>query len=1595
MNIIEIFEEIRRKFPAGEPGANVKRGKAFEKAIKTFLQEDPRYKSMLADVWLWNEWPGRQEGDTGIDLVAREQSGALWAIQCKFYDAAHPLPKSGIDAFLATSGRYNFSRRFIFSTTDKWSTNAEKSLQGQSIPCHRVGLAQIADSAVEFRDVYGSGKARAKKKKLSLHQKRAFKDVVNGFKTAARGKLIMACGTGKTFTSLRIAEAVVSEPGSSGNILVLVPSISLLSQSLREWATEAELSQRNFAVCSDSKVGNDEEGMRAYELAFPTTTDRDLLAKKLTEPRQTGRTNIVFSTYHSIDVVAEAQRRGAPEFDLIICDEAHRTTGVEHPNKEISYFVKVHDNDYIKSKRRLYMTATPRIYSDSAKTKAAEHDIDYYSMDDPTVYGEEFHRLDFSDAVAKNLLADYRVLVLAVNEDSVSRAMQEQFAKSKELKLADAVKIIGCWNGLSKRISNRDEVNDVDSDPMRRAVAFSTTIKYSEHVTDMFSQIVDAYQPSNRNYDDTYLKCEFRHVDGKQNSLERDTKLNWLREDPPEDEGDVCRVLSNARCLSEGVDVPALDAVMFLNPRKSVVDVVQSVGRVMRKAEGKQYGYIILPVGVPAGVPAHEALKDNKKYEVVWEVLQALRAHDNRFNALINKLELNENRPPQIEVIGVGGEGDGEGDNDSDSENDDSDLQADESQLDIPFNIEEWRNAIYAKIVVKCGDRKYWETWAKDIAAIAEANTTRIKGLLAGARGKHKKGFQDFHKGLKASINPFISEDEAVEMLSQHLITKPVFNALFENYDFAAQNPVSQTMQRMVDLLEKHNLDSETATLGRFYDSVRERAEGIDNAEGKQRIIIELYDKFFKTAFPKMAERLGIVYTPVEIIDFILQSVQDTMKREFGKGLTDEGVDILDPFTGTGSFIVRMLQGDYINARDLQRKYRGEIHANEIVLLAYYIAAINIEEAYHARSAGDYEPFPGILLADTFQLGERKGETEDAFIDNFERADKQNKRSIRVIVGNPPYSAGQRSENDANKNLNYPKLDAKVKDTYAKHSTATLKNSLYDSYIRSIRWASDRIGDEGIVAFVSNGSYIDGRATDGMRKCVADEFTSVYYFNLRGNQRTSGEISKKEGGKIFGSGSRAQIAITLFVKNPGKENDKCEIYYHDIGDYLTQQQKLEKIKDFSSVTKLVWQNIEPNEQYDWINQRHPEFEKWFPVGDKENKRKKGREYSVPSVFSLYSLGVITARDAWAYNFSKAKLEDNMKSMIEFYNSELNRYRGHRSISDSELEQFLDTDPKKISWDGTLKGDLGKLKPGTYSGSKIRLVSYRPFQKQWLYLDRQFNNSVYRMLDCFPESDSENLAICVPGLGVSREFSVLMTNICPDLGFASTRNQCFPLYCYQEPSEDALFEGAENSPAKIENIPDDTLEMFQNHYGDKNISKIDIFYYVYGILHSPRYKTKYAADLRKMLPRIPLHKKFYAFSRAGKALGDLHVNYESVAEYPVKEMSLNLLADAERRVVKMKFAKQGKAVDKTSIVYNKNLILHDIPLQAYQYVVNGKSAIEWMMERYQVKTDKDSGIKNDPNEWSDDPNYIVKLLKKVVYVSVESVKIIDSLPEFES
>ncbi|OGF65723.1 MAG: hypothetical protein A2Y62_19615 [Candidatus Fischerbacteria bacterium RBG_13_37_8] len=594
--------------------SNRERGDKFERLIKIYLKIDPLYQEKYSNVWMWQEWPGHHnQPDIGIDLVAQDRiTGGYCAIQCKFFDPSATLQKSDIDSFFTASGKYPFANRMIVSTTDKWSKHAEDALKNQKIPVSRLRIRDLAESPVDWSRVKLTrieDITLKEKKKIREHQKDALSNVIEGLRKADRGKLIMACGTGKTFTALKLAEKIVPKRGYA---LYLVPSISLLSQSLREWTAESEVSLSCFAVCSDPKVVKpkiEKEDISLHDLAFPATTDYKTL---LTQLHNGNGANIcvVFATYQSIKVISDAQKRGAPEFDLIICDEAHRTTGFTLEGEEESHFVKIHDQSFIKGKKRIYMTATPRIYSDESKAKAQEHDAVLCSMDDELLYGKELHRLDFSESVRRNLLSDYKVIVLAVDEKYINRLFQRQLAdENNELKLEDAVKIIGCWNGLSKRIAMDPEWNnpEIDFTPMRRAVAFSRTIKDSKRFTELFSKILSVYHDQQQK-DEDWLISEVDHVDGTFNALVRNEKLDWLKEDTS-GIGNICRILSNARCLSEGVDVPALDAVMFLNPRNSVVDVVQSVGRVMRKSEGKHYGYIILPIGIPADVAPEEALR--------------------------------------------------------------------------------------------------------------------------------------------------------------------------------------------------------------------------------------------------------------------------------------------------------------------------------------------------------------------------------------------------------------------------------------------------------------------------------------------------------------------------------------------------------------------------------------------------------------------------------------------------------------------------------------------------------------------------------------------------------------------------------------------------------------------------------------------------------------------------------------------------------------------------------------------------------------------------------------------------------------------------
>ena len=1167
------------------------------------------------------------------------------------------------------------------------------------------------------------------KKKLRAHQEDALRDVRAGLLEADRGKLIMACGTGKTFTSLKIAEDLA---GAGKYVLYLVPSLALMAQTVREWTVDTGTPLRSFAVCSDTQVGkrrksnNDIAEIDVLDLAFPATTDAAKLANGANVPAPEKMT-VVFATYQSIQVVADAQaKHDLPEFDLIICDEAHRTTGATLAGDDESNFVKVHSNDVIKGKKRLYMTATPRIFGDNVKSKAQEADAVLASMDDEELYGKNLFYRGFSWAVQNDLLTDYKVIVLAMDEGLVSSAIQKRLEDgSSELVLDDATKIIGCYKALTKTDMKVDVA--ADPNPMRRALAFCKDIKSSKLIRDEFMAVVDEYldmeEREGKFGDEHQFGCEIDHVDGTYNAKQRSILLDWLKEDAGEH---TCRILSNARCLSEGVDVPALDAIMFLHPRKSQIDVVQSVGRVMRRAKDKKMGYVILPVGVPAGVPPEQALNDNEKYRVVWQILNALRAHDDRFDATINKASLGQDVSSNIEIIGI-------------TRTQSEELEAvtavvedlpkksqpkkanigtpgrdpvvtPESQMELAFSVDEFSRAIMAKIVKKCGTRDYWEDWATNIAEIAKNHITRLTAILDKPSTEARKAFDAFLEELRDDLNESISEADAIEMLAQHIITRPVFEVLFEGHQFTSENPVSQAMQGVLDVLNEANLDKESKDLEKFYASVQLRAKGITDPQAKQRLIVELYDKFFRKAFPRTTEKLGIVYTPVEIVDFIIQSVNEVLQDEFDQTLGSQGVHIIDPFTGTGTFITRLLQSGLIAPETLERKFREEIHANEIVLLAYYIAAINIEAVYHGIQGGDYIPFGGICLTDTFEMYESDDLISHYMPDNSERRKRQKALDIQVVMGNPPYSEGQESGNDNAKNVEYPTLDQSIRKSYGSLSEAGLQNSLFNSYVRAFRWASNRIASNGIVAFVTAAGWINGNSFDGFRRSLEKEFSAIYVFNLRGNARTKGELRKREKGNVFGHGTKSPIAITILVKKEAATED-CRIKYFEVADYLDQSEKLSLLKDYRSLSvisnKAEWQDITPNEHADWLAQRDSAFSNFLILGSKS--KSSGEE----TLFEEISSGVKTNRDSWCYNASKELVEANMERMIKKYNSETKLFL-EKFPSKSERptpEDHVDTDPTKIKWTREVYNSAKAGRFGAFDQNHVVRSVYRPILKR--------------------------------------------------------------------------------------------------------------------------------------------------------------------------------------------------------------------------------------------------------------------------------------------
>ena len=834
--------------------------------------------------------------------------------------------------------------------------------------------------------------------------------------------------------------------------------------------------------------------------------------------------------------------------------------------------------------------------------------------------------------------------------------------------------------------------------------------------------------------------------------------------------------------------------------------------------------------------------------------------------------------------------------------------------------------------------------------------------------------FAEFLDKCRQSINPNLAEAAVEEMLIQHLLTERLFRTVFNRPAFTRRNVIAFEIENVIDALTSHSFsrDEFLSSLDRFYGAIERTAETISDFSHKQHFLNTVYEQFFQGFSVKVADTHGIVYTPQPIVDFMVKSVAEILEREFGRSLADEGVHIIDPFVGTGNFIVRMMRE--IPRTALERKYASELHCNEVMLLPYYIASMNIEHEYY-EATGMYEPFEGICLVDTFDLAEDRQLPLFA-PENTQRVESQKQAPMFVVIGNPPYNVGQVNENDNNKNRKYPTMDNRVRDTYSKDSKATNKNALADPYVKAIRWAADRIGEEGIVAFVSNNGFLDGVASDGMRKHLEQDFTRIYHIDLKGNARTSGERRQKEGGNIFENQIRVGVGISFFIRKAESISEEAEIWIYSVDDYLRVHEKQEILTHFGDYSSIALKKTTIDAKHTWITEGlHPEFETFIPLGSKEAKAVRDEAGDV--IFKIYSRGVSTGRDAWARNFKRCALTKNITQMIDFYNEQVFKWE-RRRIRDTSIDDFVVTDNKRISWSSGLKHALKRGRIFEFSQERVRSSLYRPFAKSSLYFDRSMNERVYVFPSIFPipETETENQAIVVSDHGYRAGFHTLMVDLIPDLHTLAGIDafQCFPFYTYDEDGSN-----------RHENITDWALDRFRTHYSDDTITKWDIFHYVYGLLHNPVYRERYQANLKRDLPRIPFAPDFRAFADAGARLASIHVGYEEQPKYQLKLVETPDIP-LDWRVEKMRLSK-----DKTQLRYNDFLTLDGIPAAAFGYRLGNRSALEWVIDQYRVKTDKRSGIVNDPNR-EDDPQYIVRLIGKVINVSLETVKIVEGLPE---
>ena len=1391
-------------------------GEMWERLVAEFFRSDPVYRRRFARVSLWRELSDKE--DTGIDAVAETFDGKKIAIQCKFSgDPDRSLQKGAIDSFIAETDTKEWAGRYVVWSGFKVSPHIDNQIaEDRAVPLNLLTGAVLRTTNTNWSELATTGKAAVKAVPPPWkHQTEAVSSAVAVLKRDDRAKLVMACGSGKTFTSQMAAEKIA---GIGKTVLFCVPSIALMGQTMRSWAEREDEEGRGVAhkflgVCSDAGVGKkdteDIGGMHKTDIAqleMSVKTDADAIADALKQPVPEGSMRTVFSTYQSLPKIKEAQKKhAAPAFDLVFCDEAHRTTGISLEGA--GYFQLPHNDEDIASAKRIYMTATPKVFSEPSVKKAEKQGKAIWHMGDETIYGEEVYKLSFSKAISDEVLVDYKVHIIQVAEDTaqeilnrfIQQAEEHGWSKSERnamLKTDVAARMVGLWQALTGDDGCRTE-------QLWKSITFLNTVRNSKAFSKIFPVMCDYLNELSGKT--VPVRCQ--HVDGTMSATTRQQHLSWL--DSAKLDGEI-RVLSNAKCLTEGVDVPSLDAVNFMVPKGSIVDIVQSVGRVMRDVANKRFGHVVVPAVLPLEMKQGFGgyLKSDAHWKTTWNVLRALRSHDDRFASELAVMEVNPDEWPERIVCSVtdnseslesvcfagggdpsfsgardgsggateerapGGGGQADGDATWDmspaSENRGSNTpdpewlasggkpqhaaptssrvagEGEQQTLSFADMLRQFpaevlkmlQENIAVTMLDKVGDRQYWDTWGQDAAKAYR----QVKGRLERHRDSNIEFADEIREtaaALAATLGALGTEEETIATLAQYFVIKPVFKALFGSDEYFSDSPLSKAMNGLAETVEILELDNETAPLSEFYSHVAEKAATVKQHEHRQQLIKHLYQDFIRTVFPAEAKKFGVVYTPNEIVDFILRSVDWALKEHLyiDDGIASEEVNVLDPFAGTGTFLVNLIaNSDLLPDDKLKHKYINNLHSTEIMPLPYWATELNMEQAYIARTGGDYLPYDNGVLADTFSMGEKwmTDKVSQQRLDfktlqeNITRATKQDEKKITCIVANPPWAI---------EDIEAPEeIVKRVQETFAKRVNTVLKGGLHDSYVLALGWAVDRIGDRGVVGFVTNNSYLTSNVGAGVRRTFEKEFDHIYVLNLRGKggAGVSPEQRAIEGDNLFNVTVGNSVVILVKTgENPVES--RTSVLYGDTQGLSASDKKTRLINTYrvgDASGGVEWKEVISDYRGDWIEQGHPDWPDLLPIGSSDAK--KGKAHS--TIFQLYSNGLLTAMDELAQGSCQENVIERAQELCATFNNLV--LTGEKPINGVPHASNWYNDLVRKLEKEQAKEDIDDINFEIVEDINVRQIMVRPWLMQYVFWHKTFNCRQSRLSDIYDVSTSE-------------------------------------------------------------------------------------------------------------------------------------------------------------------------------------------------------------------------------------------------------------------